>query len=64
MLRLFHIIIRFFYLIRIYKLNIFKTVFFNYNAFGIKGYKLPILLFGKIDIQNMHRGCIEFTSVH
>lgn len=45
-----------------YRLNLWKSLFFNLKVFGIKGCKLPILLFGKIDIQNVSKGCIELDT--
>lgn len=45
-------------------LNLIKTVYFNLKVFGVKkGIKLPIWLYGRIQLEGLHRGCIELTSL-
>ena len=40
--------------------NLPKTIYFNLSVFGIKdALRLPVFLFGKIQLEGLHRGCIE-----
>lgn len=46
-----------------YDLNIWSTVKFNLKVFGLKkGVRMPVFLFGKIDLQNYHKNCVELSS--
>ena len=46
-----------------YDLNVFKTIIFNLKVFGFKrGWRMPVFLFGKIDLQYYYRGCIVLSS--
>ena len=50
---------------RVYELlrlhfNLPKTIFFNIVVFGIKGAcRLPIFLYGNVQLEGLYRGCIE-----
>lgn len=46
-----------------YDLNVIKTIAFNLRVFGFKkGCRMPVFLFGSVDIQNCRRGSIVLSS--
>ena len=44
-------------------INIPKTVYFNLKVFGFRqAMKFPVFLYGRIDLESLHRGCVELSS--
>lgn len=45
-------------------LNLPKTIYFNVKVFGVKNaLKLPVLLFGRIHLEGLSRGCVELQQI-
>lgn len=44
--------------------NLLKTLYFNFKVFDFKtAVKLPVLLFGNIQFEGLHAGCVELRKV-
>lgn len=56
------------FLERLYELlrlhfNLPKTIYFNFAVFGIKdALRLPVFLYGKVQLEGLYRGCIELQN--
>ena len=47
-----------------YHFNLFKTICFNLKAFSFKdAIKMPVLLFGNVALEDIHRGCIQLSVI-
>ena len=47
-----------------YHFSLFKTLYFNLKAFKFQeAIKLPVLLYGRTEIEGLHRGCVILSKV-
>jgi len=44
-------------------INLPKTLYFNFKVFDFRqAVRLPVFLYGKVDLDALHRGCVELSS--
>ena len=44
-------------------INVPKTLYFNFKVFDFRqAVRLPVFLYGKVDLDALHRGCVELSS--
>lgn len=45
-------------------INIPKTLYFNFKVFGFRqAIRFPVFLYGKVELEGIHRGCVELLSI-
>ena len=50
--------------LRYFHLNILSTLYLNFRAFSFRdAIKIPVLVFGKCFLEDVHRGCIKLSRV-